>query len=248
MHKNFFPPKSPLRPATVFVALLALMACDSSIGDTVAPNERPEQTNASAPTEPETNANAEETADPQPSNSNAGDSMELQIEELAGGSVVTNLGYGIAINKGSTLKRSFYVFNDPGCPVQLQGAGVSTRYNDRNYSFVPKGELRAEEPVAAVEIRFLLFDVWGEHLKTLSATEIKDLGVGTSLEIKEIGTWQAWENDVSRYLTSVAFVSRVRTLDGKGWTANTSALLQRAAELDLKPDESDLDPKEKGSE
>ena len=43
----------------------------------------------------------------------------LKVTKLGGGSVITELGYGITINKGSSLNRTLILFNDPSCPLQL---------------------------------------------------------------------------------------------------------------------------------
>ena len=55
-------------------------------------------------------------------------SRPLQVEELGGGSVITNLGYGIQVNKGSTLQRRWFVINDPSSPVRLSGTGINVVY------------------------------------------------------------------------------------------------------------------------
>jgi 4-hydroxy-3-methylbut-2-enyl diphosphate reductase IspH len=158
----------------------------------------------------------------------------LTVTAVDGGSVVTKLGYGISVNQGSSLKRQWFVVNDSTCPLQLQNAGINTTYGDRDYSFVPAGTAIAQEPIAALEVRFILFDIWGDHMKTLSGTDIRDLAAGATIKLTQVGSWRAWENDVSHYVTAVAFVARVRAQNGRAWGANTQAILREVEAAKLK--------------
>ena len=147
----------------------------------------------------------------------AADGSTLQITESDGGSVVTKLGYGIKVNDGSTLQRHWYVLNDPSAPAQLTNAGINTVYRESSiggdYKYVPVGNITALKPISAYEVRFLLFDVFGDHMETLSGTTLVDLTGDRS--IAKDGTWRAWENQVSEMLTVIAFVARVRRADGR---------------------------------
>jgi hypothetical protein len=149
---------------------------------------------------------------PGPPSSPKNSGRPLQVEELSGGSVVTNLGYGIQVNKGSSLQRRWFVINDPSCPVRLSGAGISTVYQSSSiggdYKYKATGLAITSETVPALEVRYLLFDIWGEHTRTLSDTEVSDLR--GQLALKDTGSWATWENDVSEIFTVVSFVARVR--------------------------------------
>src|SRR5256885_1429478 len=79
--------------------------------------------------------------------------QELKTEVIDGGSAVTDLGYDIQVNKGSTLHRSFAIINDPSAPAQLVSAGVSTRYGRERYSFVPLGTVKPSDALSAFEVR-----------------------------------------------------------------------------------------------
>ncbi|MCF8146566.1 MAG: hypothetical protein K9N21_21875 [Deltaproteobacteria bacterium] len=70
-----------------------------------------------------------------------------------GGSVVTELAYGIKVNKNSTLRRAWVVLNDPSCPIQLINAGINTQHGDREYNYVPTGSAKASDAISALEIR-----------------------------------------------------------------------------------------------
>jgi|SRR5271157_55360 len=157
----------------------------------------------------------------------------LQLEELNGGSTVTKLGFGIQINKGSSLQRRWFVLNDSSCPVRLSGAGITTVYQSSSiggdYEYKPVGTANASEPITAFELRFLLFDVWGQHMETLSGTQISDYT--GQIPLKDIGTWRAGENDVSEMLTVVTFVARAKKPDGSVWEYDPSSLLEQVEKL-----------------
>lgn len=172
------------------------------------------------------------------------DSRPLQVEELGGGSIVTDLGYGIQLNKGSSLQRRWFVINDPSCSVQLKEAGINTVYRSTeiggDYKYIPAGTVIIGEKTSAFEVRFLLFDIWGEHMRTLSDTEVSDLS--GQIGLKDTGSWTAWENDVSELLTVVSFVSRVKRPDGTVWDYDSSSLLQQVEKIKVKLTEKELAP------
>lgn len=153
------------------------------------------------------------------------------IQTYDGGSAVTDLGYDIQVNKGSSLHRRWYVINDPSCPVDLAMVGIKPRYaGNAGYKFEPVGDFKTKVPTSAVQVIFVQFNVWGNPERNLSATEIRDLQPGQTFKIE--GNWYATENDVSEQLTSVAYVRNVMTADGKIWRADLdriAALLQTVA-------------------
>ena len=171
------------------------------------------------------------------------DGTPLRVEEMAGGPVVTNLGYGIQVNKGSTLQRRWYVLNDDSAPLQVSQTGVNTIYESRQYSgdyrFRIAGSATSKEPLAAYEIRFLLFDVFGQHLRTLSATQVSDCT--GQFALKDM-SWYAGENDVSELLTVVSFVAHARTPDGRIWSYDTGKLLHEIERIKVKLTEKELVP------
>lgn len=104
----------------------------------------------------------------------SGPARNLTIESNDGGSAVTELGYGIAVNKGSTLHRRWYVINDPSCPVNLGVVGIKPVYKS-DLKFKAVGDLTPKVDISAVEVIFVQFDIWGNRERNLSATEIRDL-------------------------------------------------------------------------
>jgi len=143
--------------------------------------------------------------------------QKIQVTTSDGGSVVTPLSQSIKVNDKSSLHRIWVMLNDPGCPVQLENAGITTAYGDREYLYRQSGTFKASEPVVALEVRYVLYDIFGDHLKTLSATSVEDVAADTQLPLSELGRWRGWENEVAELLTVVAFVAQVRTINGKVW-------------------------------
>lgn len=172
------------------------------------------------------------------------DQRPLKTEEIQGGSIVTNLSFRAQLNKGSSLQRRWFVVNDPSSPVQLNGAGVKTVYVTNSiggdYSYIPDGTANCTEPVTAYEIRFMLFDIWGDHVKTLSGTQITDSS--GQIALKNIGSWRAWENDASELMTVVSFVARARKADGSSWEADMPSLLTEIQKVKVRLTENELTP------
>src|SRR5207247_1598784 len=99
----------------------------------------------------------------------------------SGGSVTTTLGYGIRVNPNSSLNREWITAHDSVAPIDFDGTvGVTTvyktggEYSSGQYNYHASVTLLFKQDVAAFQIRFVLFDVWGEFTKTLSYTEIED--------------------------------------------------------------------------
>src|SRR6266851_4327954 len=104
-------------------------------------------------------------------------SRPLTTETSDGGSVLTKYGGG-DINKDSTLHRSWHTINDATCPIQLIKAGVKAeqRIGTTDFEFKPVVEsFAAKEPITAMEMRFVLYDVFNEHIVTLVITRCEDV-------------------------------------------------------------------------
>src|ERR1051325_5631154 len=88
----------------------------------------------------------------------------------------------------------------------------------------------------------VLYDVFGGRMKTLSATEVTDFSPHMQLALSQLGSWYAWENEVSELLTAVAFVANVRLASGKLWRFNEKAVSDELAKLNLKVTSAALEP------
>ena len=134
--------------------------------------------------------------------------------------------------------------------MQLAMAGINTTYHSSSiggdYSYIPAGTGAFQEPVAAFEVRFLLFDVLGEHIKTLSDTEVSDLK--DQIEQSKTRSRRAWsENEVSEMLTIVSFVARGRKPDGTVWQYDTKALPEQVDRIKVRLTEKELAPEKEKS-
>lgn len=166
---------------------------------------------------------------------------QMIVTDEQGSSVETELGYGYSVNKGSSLMRQVITLNDTLCPVQVVDITAETTYADRKYRFKSKGWVNPKKPISAYEIHIVLYNVFAEHIKTLSMQDVSDLSSPVSVD-GESG-WYADENDVSEYLISVAYVANVRTKDGQLWRYNYKAIEEELAKLNIAFSEENLPKK-----
>jgi hypothetical protein len=82
-------------------------------------------------------------------------------------------------------------------------------------------------------------------MSTLSGTKVTDLKSGATLTLDQVGNWHAWENGVREMFTVVAFVARVRNLDGGGWAYDSKLVLKKIESVKLQLSEESLAPSEK---
>lgn len=150
----------------------------------------------------------------------------IVVNEVPGGPMKTDLGYGISVNKYSSMNRRWLIVNSGGCPAVLSNAGVQTKYVDNGYEFKGDGSLKSSAALQAFEVRFILYDVWGDYMKTLSGTQVQDIPENTEFDLSLSGSWYARETEVSEFALSVAYIARVRTADGKLWTADPKRVIE----------------------
>lgn len=166
---------------------------------------------------------------------------QLEVKRISGGSVITKLTMGIKVNDGSTLTREFIVINSPTCPLQLSDVGVNTAYGGNSYSFVPVGTVTPKEPITAYEVNHVLYNVFGEHMRTLSNLEITDLKATAGFD--KYSSWYASENSVSEYFICVSYVANVRTANNVIWHYDSKDIQAELNKIKLKFDESYEPPK-----
>ena len=165
----------------------------------------------------------------------------------SGGSIQTKLGAGIVLNKESTLEREWLTLHDPALPADLVGTvGVKTVYQpDRlrgEYHYNAEVQVKPREALKAIEVRFLVFDLWGGHVRNLALDEIADMPAGVERPLS--GAWRVYsENEVSRHYASIAYISRVRTADGRVVEADVAPVIQEAKKFSRKFTAADLEPK-----
>lgn len=174
-------------------------------------------------------------------------STTITIERYEGGSVVTNLGYNISLNKNSSIKREWFVVRDENSPVSIEGStGIQVtyksgeKYSSGHYQYNVTYQLKPKEPIAAFEIRIHVLDVFGRLLKTLSATELVDFSDLRSFD----SNWRIWsENEASEAFASVAYVAQVRTSTGRVYEADRAAVFDQVRKVARRITEADLEPK-----
>ena len=149
------------------------------------------------------------------------------VTNADGGSIQTDLGYDIILNKESSLRREWVAVHDDSMAADLIGTpGVTTTYEDRGYRYKAGYSIVVHEPVVAIEGRFITFDVWGNRTRSLAATDIKDFTSG-SYDLS--AAWRlSSENEASEFYASVAYVASVRTKTGDVHHANPEAVIQAA--------------------
>jgi len=143
-------------------------------------------------------------------------------------------------NRKSSLRRTWVTVNDSDCPLTLAKTGVNADYIDY-YRFTPSGSASARSDIVAFEIRFLIYDMFGNHIKTLSLTEVEDVSAGNSLDLKG-GEWRAWVSEASEFLSSVSFVSYVREATGAIWHYDAEEISKELARIEIQIDSGLLEP------
>jgi hypothetical protein len=172
-----------------------------------------------------------------------------KVIRASGGSIQTDLSHGIRLNKESTLKREFITVIDGSLPAEItKCTGIATvfknsdQYSSGSYAYKANTHILAFEDVRAVQVRYLTFDVWGNHVKTLATTEIFDLLSGLNHWINSEWLFHS-ENEASEYYASIAYLSSIRTASGRVYFADTSLVIDEAKKFTEKFNVSDLEQK-----
>ncbi|OOG24249.1 hypothetical protein B1C78_09185 [Thioalkalivibrio denitrificans] len=137
---------------------------------------------------------------------------------------------GIAINSGSSLERESILFNDPSSPVQIRSHATAIAYQDRAFRFAAETIIVVDHPIRGLQLRTIQYDAFGQHMSNLANTEIKDFGAG---EVSLSAQWRARETDITRLLTSVTYIARVRLADGSQWVYDQDELIVALRSLNL---------------
>jgi hypothetical protein len=91
----------------------------------------------------------------------------LAITKGSGASMKVELGYGIALNKESSLSREWYIVNDPRLPLQLESGSAAPKYVSENYRYdAPYTVVAGNQGVQAFEVR--------DSLCWMSSVSVKD--------------------------------------------------------------------------
>ncbi|MDD4153734.1 MAG: hypothetical protein PHD91_08480 [bacterium] len=161
--------------------------------------------------------------------------QEIKQTVLDGGNITDMTAYrnDVEEDRYSSLKRSWINIDDSTCPVQLSNMGLLPNFSDRSY--VATGSVVAKEDVSAFEVLYLLYDVFGEHMATLSTTVVADLSTEKSYDLKKAErSWHASVNDIYRLYNIVIFVTNVRTAKGKVWHYRSREISDELKKIELK--------------
>ena len=159
-----------------------------------------------------------------------------------------DLGYGIAVNKGSKMQREWITVRDSVLPADFTGrVGIGTVYESTGqyssgYRYAAKYDLRARDSITAFEMRCSIFDIWGDPVRTLSHTEVEDIPAGVTRSYTP--KWELYsENEASEHYASICFMARVRTASGRVVAANMTPIITEAVRFSKRFAASDLEPK-----
>lgn len=166
----------------------------------------------------------------------------------SGGSIQTRLSRSIILNKESSLEREFITIIDKTLPAELTSCvGVTTEYERETdytsgrYVYASHYSIKALEDIRAFEIRFLLFNIWGRHVQTLSATEIADIAADSIKHCES--KWNLYnENEASEYYASIAYLALIRTSAGVVVKADIEPVIAEGKRICSKLNDSDLEP------
>ncbi|MCL4759749.1 MAG: hypothetical protein KJZ96_15550 [Rhodocyclaceae bacterium] len=171
---------------------------------------------------------------------------DITITRGSGASIKTDLGHGIVLNKESSLTREWSTLHDASMPLDLKYSEcVEVKFVSGRVSgeYVYSGfyGVVAKEPVRALEVRFMLFDVFGSHIRTLSSTKVVDLEPEAVRVLDS--QWRVFsENEASEYFACLSYVARVRTASGKVYEYNSTAVLEAARQFSGRLTAADLEP------
>jgi hypothetical protein len=171
----------------------------------------------------------------------------ISIERIEGAPVQVPLGFGIVLNKNSTLNREWFLVKDSLSPLVLdsvQGVNVTYKTGDRSsrgeYQYTLDYKVTPKEPITAFELRAIVIDVFGRQIRTLSATELVTLQEPRSFQ----GAWRIFsENEASEAFASLVYVAQVRSATGRVYVTNTLQVLEQARRVATRLTEADLEPK-----
>jgi hypothetical protein len=109
------------------------------------------------------------------------------------------------------------------------------------YRYRSKFAISTKEAVRALQARFLTFDVWGEHVRTLSFEQVEDIPANARKEFT--GEWSLFsESDVEKHYASIAYIARVRLNDGRVVEAPTQLVIDEARKFSEKFTAAQLEP------
>jgi hypothetical protein len=152
------------------------------------------------------------------------------------------------INTSAFLKVEAWTIIDDTLPLRFSGpCGLLVHNRSRDYPFelFYQGAgilLCTEEHITAFETRHMTFNVWGEHVVTLTCARVTDIEVGKQIRIEP--RWQFYsEHEANEFCGCLSFVARVRVASGEVKRADMTYILREAQRIVERVTASDLEPK-----
>lgn len=129
-----------------------------------------------------------------------GGNIQIEFTTPSGESIKDVGQLKILRNPKSTLARERIAIHDGSLPADLLGTpGIRTTYqiqpgksDEGEFRYTTGFVVSAREDLAAVDVRFLLFDIWGNHAVTLSTEVIEDIMKGGFST--QLGEWTPWSS------------------------------------------------------
>lgn len=177
---------------------------------------------------------------------------KIQIEVISStGETIQDDKEALAVfNPRSGLIREKIAVHDKSMPVDFMGNPTvravykksdSGKFSDGQYLYRASAMVTSNQDVSATEIRFVLFDIWGNHTATLSKLLVEDVKKGESSAFD--AEWETWSSlypvtECLKYSTSVAFIARAKAKDNRVIEANLGNIMQEVRKLyrGLSPD------------
>lgn len=146
--------------------------------------------------------------------------------------MTTDLGMNIRLNPNSSLVREWAIVSDTAFPASLlpEGyEGVWPRYVDRGYQYRSQVRIEVREPLSAISVVHVVFDIWNQRVRSLRFEEIADLDIGTHTFT---GSWRLpSESEAVAHFSSVSYVSRVRLRNGEVLLADLAGVVEEAQRI-----------------
>jgi len=127
------------------------------------------------------------------------------------------------------------IHND-AMPADIQGTiGLDTEYVSQSFRATALVMLRLKEPIRAIDLRYVLFNAWGEIVDVRSIDLVVDIApspggkdkgyitVGGSGSDRVVEMLDLSEQEC-RHVASVAYIARIRTADGRIVENDTDAV------------------------
>ena len=166
-----------------------------------------------------------------------GQTASSETIRLEGSSLAFDIGYGIIINEGSSLQREALIVQDSRLPARIVDFEVKTVIEDRNWEYKIEYSVELENPVTAIELRFIPFDIWGDQDTPLSATKIEDISEGPW---SSVGSWRLSESDAVHHYAMIGYVAQVKLANGQIIKANPDLVVDAAKDFSGDFSSSDL--------